>query len=277
MNIPPWQFQRAYTPPLIKHLLQLTCICTLIAVGFGMQEYLTLNPGFYTSFYFWQPISSLFVLPSIGLSFGFLLDFAFLMLVFWLFGSLVHDRIGKTNFLVFYLASGILSGFSQLYVMHSLQLFASVTELMPMILAITVIWAMIDPYQEIMLFFVLPLKAKWVLLVSLFGTLFLSFIQQDVLAFIGYFTAFCFSYLWGLLVLGFQSPFEWMRGIDRLRNRLYSFWRWNVMGSVYRSKAKDDAFVDQTLDKISKNGSSSLTIFEKIRLKWISLKKRLLS
>ncbi len=275
MNIPPWQFQRAYTPPLIKYLLQLSCITTLIAVGFGMQGYLGLNPAFYSLFYFWQPITSLFVLPAEALSFGFLLDFAFLMLVFWLFGSLIHDRIGKGKFLTFYLASGILSGFSMLYIMHSLQLYGTVSELMPMILALTVLWAMIDPYQEIMLFFILPLKAKWVLLVSLFGTLFLSFIQQDVISFVGYFTAFCFSYLWGLFVLGFQSPFEWMRGIDKLRNRLYSFWRWNVMGRFYRAKAKDDAFVDEALDKISKEGSESLGFFEKLRLKWISFKRRI--
>jgi len=277
MTIPPWQFQRAYTPPLIKQLLQLTCLFTLLAVGFGLQNLLALNPGFFSSMYFWQPITSLFVLPAPLFSFGFLLDFAFLMLVFWLIGSLVHDRIGKTKFLIFYFASGILSGFAQLFIMQKFQLYATVSELLPMIFSLTVLWAMIDPYQEIMLFFVLPLKAKWVLVFALFGTLFLSFVQQDIIAFSGYMTAFLFSYFWGLFVLGFQSPFEWMRGMDSLRNRLTSFWRWNVMGRVYRQKTADDAFVDATLDKISKDGVSSLSLLQRLRLKWISLKKRIFS
>src|SRR5262245_47468938 len=114
MTIPPWQFQRASTPHLIKRLLQITTILTLVSVALdpwlALSRLFSVNPLFYTSGYFWQPITALFLLPSPALSFSFLLDFAFIMLVFWLFGSLVLERIGKNRFLITYFASGILSG-----------------------------------------------------------------------------------------------------------------------------------------------------------------------
>lgn len=287
MTIPPWQFQRAYTPELMKRLLQITAVVTLVSVSLdswlGLQQYLTLSPQFYTDFYIWQPITSLFLLPSPVFSLGFLIDFAFSMLVFWLFGSIVMERLGKTKFLTVYLASGILSGFASLAIMEKFHLFAHTSGFMPIVLAITTLWAMMDPYQEILLFFVLPLKAKWVLVVALFGTLFVSFIQQEIIGFTAYFTAFIFSYFWGLLVLGLRSPFDWMTGFDRLLKKvslgLRRFWQWRVMGPIRGAKnamhAHEDAFVDATLDKISKDGSSSLSAYERIRLKWVSFKKRL--
>lgn len=287
MTTPPWQFQRAYTPELIKRLLQITCAVTLISVSFdswlGLQQLFALSPHFYTSFYFWQPITSLFLLPSPALSFGFLIDFAFSMLVFWLFGSIVLERIGKTKFLFVYFASGILSGLAALSVMQKFQLFYNISECMPMILALTTLWAMIDPKQEILLFFVLPLKAKWVLVVGLFGTIFVSFVQQDIVTFTAYFTAFIFSYFWGLIALGLRSPFDWMTGLDRLLHKIgfgiTRFWQWNIMGPIRKTqeamRSNEDAFVDVTLEKISKEGSSSLNIYSRLRLKWVSLKKRL--
>ncbi len=287
MNIPPWQFQRAYTPELIRRLLLITTVVTLGAVALdpwlGLTHILALNPNFYAHFFFWQPITSLFILPAAGFSFGFLLDFAFLMLVFWLFGSIVLERIGKTKFLFCYFASGILSGLAALSVMREFQLMYVTSELMPMILAITTLWAMIDPYQEILLFFVLPLKAKWVLVVALLGTLFSNLVQQDIVAFTAYFVAFIFSYFWGLIALGLRSPFDWMTGLDRLLNRFKTgfsrFWQWYIVGPVRKfnekQKANENAFVDATLDKISKEGESSLSLYARCRLKWISFKRKL--
>lgn len=233
MNIPPWQFQRAYTPEIIKRLLQITCFVTLFSVALdpwlGLTQLFSLNPQFSMSFYFWQPITSLFILPTGHFSFGFLLDFAFMMLIFWLFGSIVCERIGKSKFLFFYFASGILSGLAALSVMHKFQIYYNMSELLPMLLALTTIWAMLDPYQEIMLFFVLPLKAKWVLVVALFGTLFVNLVQQDIVAFSAYFVAFIFSYFCGLC-FGLRSPFEWMTGLDRLV--------WRVSGSIRKWRGR---------------------------------------
>lgn len=282
MSIPPWQFQRAYTPPLMKRLLQITCIVTFVGIVFNLQHLLVLSPLFYTDFYFWQPLTSIFMLPSPALSFGFIIDFAFCMLVLWLFGSIVLERIGKAKFLTVYFLSGILSGLTALAVMDKFQIFTGMSELMPVILALTTLWAMIDPYQEILVFFILPLKAKWVLVVGLVGTLLVSFLSQDIVSFAAYFTAFIFSYFWGLFVLGLRSPFDWMTGLDRAINKIRvgtsRFWQWNVMGPIRKSressKAKEDAFVDATLEKISKEGTSSLSAWSRLRLKWISLKKR---
>ncbi len=287
MTIPPWQFQRAYTPELMKRLLQITTAVTMISVIFdsmlGLQQLLALSPLCYTHFYIWQPLTSLFLMPSSGFSLGFIIDFAFTMLVFWLFGSIVLERIGKRKFLTVYFLSGLLSGLASLVVMHKFQLFAFTSELMPMILALTTLWAMIDPYQEILVFFVLPLKAKWVLMVALFGTIFVSIVQQDIVSFSAYLTAFLFSYFWGLIALGFRSPFDWMTGLDRLLNKMSfgfsRFWQWNVLGPVRKTresmKTNESEFVDATLEKISKEGTSSLSLWSRLRLRWVSFKKRI--
>lgn len=285
MTIPPWQFQRAYTPELIKRLIQITCAVTLVSVTLdqwlGLQQLFALTPLTYTSLYLWQPITSLFLLPSPLFSFGFLIDFVFTMLIFWLFGSLVLERIGKRRFLVAYFASGLLSGLSALVAMHYFGLFTTASELLPMILAITTLWSMSDPHQEILLFFILPIKARWVLVVALLGTLFVSFVQHDLISFAAYFTAFLFSYLYGLVSLGFASPFSWMQGVDRFLGKIQRFWQWRIMESWRRysqaRKMREEEFVDRTLEKISKVGESSLHIHERLRLKWISFKKRIFS
>lgn len=287
MSIPPWQFQRAYTPELMKRLLQITTAVTMISVvldsWLGLQKLLSLSPMCFTHFFIWQPITSLFLMPSSSFSLGFIIDFAFAMLVFWLFGSIVLERIGRTKFLTVYFLSGILSGLASLAAMHKFQLFAFTSELMPMILALTTLWAMIDPYQEILVFFVLPLKAKWVLMVALFGTIFVSIVQQDIISFSAYATAFAFSYFWGLVALGFRSPFDWMTGLDRILHKISfgfsRFWQWNVLGTVRKTresmKAHENEFVDTTLDKISKEGTSSLSLWSRFRLRWVSFKKRI--
>jgi membrane associated rhomboid family serine protease len=292
MAIPPWQFQRASTPPLIKRLLQITCWMTFIAVALdsllGLQSYIALSPLAYERYFLWQPITALFILPGV-ISFSYLLDFAFVMLLIWLFGSILLERIGAKRFLFVYLASGVLSGIAGLYIMHEIQAFGLVSELLPIVLAITTLWTMADPYQEILLFFILPMKARWVLVFALLGTIFSSFMQHDLAATAAYLTAFIFSYFYGLMILRFRSPFDWMLGIDRffqkIANGLERFFQWYVMGSVRKAldyprrfkqkqKRQEDAFVDTTLDKISKNGTSSLNLYERLRLKWISLKRR---
>lgn len=293
MAIPPWQFQRASTPKLIARLLQISCVMSFIAVALdpllGLQQYLALTPYTFTHGFLWQPITALFILPSSVISFGYLIDFAFVMLLLWLFGSILYDRIGTKKFLFAYIASGLLSGLSALYVMQEIQAFGIVSEIVPIVLAITTLWTMADPTQEILLFFILPMKARWVLVFALLGTIFSSFMQHDIVMTAGYLTAFLFSYFYGLMVLRFRSPFDWMLGFDRLLQKIASgferFFEWRLMNTFRkfrdylanykaRKKAKDDAFVDATLDKISKSGTSSLNLYERLRLKWISLKTR---
>ena len=70
-----------------------------------------------------------------------------------------------------------------------------------------------------------------------------------------------------------------MTGLDRLINRagfaIRRFWQWTVLRPFRTSKAGEEQFVDEALEQISKNGESSLSFYAKLRLKWISFKKRL--
>jgi len=293
MTIPPWRFNRAYTPELIKRLLQITCLVTFVSVAFdpyiGLQQYLSLSPLFFDRLFLWQIVTAIFLIPSTVFSFGFLLDVAFSMLILWLFGSLLLERIGKRQFLFVYFASGVLSGLAAVFMLKALGLYFMFSTCIPVILAITTLWAMSDPYQEMLLFFVLPLKAKWALAFALFGTIFASFVQHDLVSLAAYSASFLFSYFYGLFVLGFRSPYDWMLGFDRLTSKcsgwIQRMWQWYLLGPIRRlidsfrrykssKKANEEAFVDKTLEQISKEGASSLSLYQRLRLRWISLKKR---
>lgn len=293
MTVPPWKFNRALTPELIKRLVQITALVTLVSVALdpyiGLQQYLSLSPFFFDRLYLWQIITAIFLIPSAVFSFGFLLDLAFSMLVLWLFGSLLLERIGKKQFLFVYFATGILSGLAAVLVLKALGLYFMFSSCLPVILAITTLWTMSDPYQELLLFFILPLKAKWALAFALLGTIFTSFVQHDLVSFAAYSTSFVFSYFYGLFVLGFRSPYDWMLGFDRLIQKCGSWieriWQWYIMGPIRKffdsigrykagKKAKEEAFIDSALEKVSKEGAASLSLYQRLRLWWISLKKR---
>lgn len=214
MTIPPWQFQAAYTPPLIKRLIQIIATVTLVSVGIdsffstNLQGLVMISPLTYLNFFLWQPFTALFLIPAATFSFGFLLDLAFAMLLFWLLGSLLLERIGQKRFLTFYMLSGLVSGAAALLYMYLSSTYSYTSECLPALLAITTLWTMGDPHQQLNLFFVFPIRANWILAFALFGTIVTSLVHHNFASFFSYLAAFLFGYLYGLFVCGFSSPFK---------------------------------------------------------------------
>jgi membrane associated rhomboid family serine protease len=283
------RFQTAVTPPLIRQLIQVISAVTLTSVlldaffSIGIQTFLAVTPLAYLKFFFWQPFTALFLIPSDSFSFSFLLDLAFSMLILWLLGALLLERIGAKRFFTFYVASGLISAFTALFAMYFLSSFAVVSACLPALLAIATLWTMSDPNQQLNLFFIFPLRAKWILIFALIGTLLVNLVDRDLVRFSSYAVACIFSYFYGLLALNFRSPFEWMSGfeemIKKMQRKTNSFFEWKIFGTIRRfrssRKEKEDQFIDTVLEKISKKGKSSLRFGEKIRLNWISLKRKI--
>lgn len=286
------QIRQGFTPLLVKRLIQITLGFTLITILLDpllhTQQFFALTPDAIDKYYLWQFITSLFLIPTPVFSFGYLVDVAFSMLILWLMGSILYERVKTTKFIIGYALSGIVSGIFALFAMKITSQYLLVSEFFPSLVALVTMWTMADPKQQLYLLFVLPLKAQWILTFALLGTIATSALQQDYVGSAAYFSAFVFSYFYSLIALDFRSPFDWMLGIDRVIKKtsywLHSVWQWHIMGLVRKClniprrffqgiRTRREAFVDRTLEKISTLGKESLSLYERFRLWWISVTK----
>lgn len=277
------------TSPIIKRLIQATLSFTLGCIIFEsllalpVQELFSLNKSAITQHLYWQPLTSLFLIPSPTLSFGFLLNLAFSMLLLWMLGSQVFEFLGKRRFLLIYFGSAFVSALCALFAMQCTNQNALLSTCPPVLLAIATIWTMCMPSQNMLVFFFIPLSAKWFLAIALFGTIVSSGIQREYVQFAMYSGTFLFAYLLGIMKWNLRGPFISLFRLEatlkRISHTLSIFWQWKVMSffRTHRSntKERDELFVDHVLAKISQNGKRSLTFLELLRLKWISFKKRL--
>jgi len=297
MNIPP-RSPLFVTPHTLKRLIQLILIVSGFGVlfdgftirffSFSLLNLLAITPEAISHGHVWQFATSLFLIPSTQFSFGFLLDVAFSMLILWFIGTLLFERITSKKFITGYVLSGIASGIAAIWAMFALGEYRLIGTCFPAILAVVTMWVMSDPKQQVILFFVLPIQAKWVLLFALLATIVVNFMQQELVLTASYLASFAASYLYSLIVLQFRSPFDWMLGCDKFFKKasfkLHSLWQWHIaphfrkIGALWTKfvqnrREKEARFVDATLEKISRHGKEQLSMYEKVRLRWISFKR----
>jgi membrane associated rhomboid family serine protease len=241
MNSSSFQFS---TPKVIRHLVRWISLVSIFAASIDalfhmhLVSLLSLTENSYKHLFLWQPFTSLFLIPAHALSFGFLLDIAFAMLLLWLLGTLLVERIGTRKFLFSYASCGIISGLVGLFASFSGW---QIGLCLPAILGVCTLWTMSDPYQKLILFFVFPIQAKWILAFALIGTLFNAISVSDITAFFTFAAAFIWSWLYGIIVLRFSSPFEWMHKPEEVVRKtaasLRAFWDWRIC-SIFRKSRK---------------------------------------
>ena len=150
-------------PPATQALL-----LTNVAIYFLTQ---LLGPGLFSTFALW-PLGHGFW-PWQVVSYGFLhFDFNHLffnMLGLWMFGGELEQVWGQKRFVVFFFASVIAAALTQLLVNFLLGSIAPTVGASGGLFGLLLAFAMIFPNRIILLFFVIPMKAKW--LVALYGLL----------------------------------------------------------------------------------------------------------
>jgi membrane associated rhomboid family serine protease len=130
-----------------------------------------LGPGLLAPFALW-PIGHGFWPWQVGTyaflhgSFGHLF---FNMLGLWMFGSELEHVWGQRRFIQFYAASVIAAAVTQLVVNALLGSIAPTVGASGGLFGLLLAYAMLFPNRTILLFFVIPMKAKW--LVALYGIL----------------------------------------------------------------------------------------------------------
>lgn len=290
------------TPKIIRNLIIVTCclsmFCAFVNILFvyylqvqSPQALLSLSWSGLTQGYIWQPISYFFVQSTgnSGISFSFFLELFFNMYVLWIIGSNAVETVGPSPFFRFYLIVGALIGIATIFTAPLVQGYTTLAGSTAPVLATLFIWAMMHPESEFQFFFLLPIKAKW-LIAAIFGFFILSSISRlDFTTLILTIYSFIFAYFYATLVWGLETPFEWTHFIDRtlisLGRKISSLFSSSERDDIADKRRKiidfhtgkplvdDDNFMDNALEKISKYGEKSLSWSERNRMKKISEKK----
>lgn len=294
-----------HIPSVIKHLIIWTSLITLLSaliqtlldrfgVSPGPQDLLSLSSMGVHRGYLWQLLSYLFIQESPdGISLPFLLQLLFNMYILWVIGVPLVDLIGKWSFLRLYLISGIAAAIITSTLLSLFGIYFVIAGAGPALLAALIVWSLAFPDVELLLFFLIPIKIKWLVTGIIGGLLLITISQWDVVNLILYFSSLCIGYGYATMVQGWNSPFAFTHPVDAklaalgLHARRYiPHWRSGKVQFEQQNKDKiidirtgkapsdDEAFVDAMLAKISLYGERSLSWNERRRLQEISERKR---
>ncbi|MBN1302322.1 MAG: rhomboid family intramembrane serine protease [Melioribacteraceae bacterium] len=290
-------------PPVIKNLLIINGIVfflqvlgqTIVIGRMLLADWITVYFGLIpidfsgASFLPWQLLTYQFLHGDFGHIF-------FNMLMLWMFGMEIENYWGSTKFLVFYLLCGVVGGLFQIIVGPLLSLGAAPTiGASGAVYGVMVAFAMFFPDRYIFLYFLLPIKAKYLIA----GIVLIEFMSVGEMSFVahlvhlgGAFTAAVF------IILDRQYNFNFDRWFNKVKRDVNSFSKSksNTFDKKFRkpfasknSSVEDADFyeinsmnetdeisqevIDGILDKISRSGYQNLTEKEKRILFEASKKK----
>ncbi len=223
-----------YVTRLIQATVAVSVICILLdnLFSLGLQQVLVLTPEFYASYFLWQPLTSLFLLASNAISFGYLLDLGFLMLLLWMLGNQVVEFMGVRRFQLLYFGAAAAAAITSLLVMYFTHTWSALSLLPAALLGVATVWAMCSSSQTVLVYFFFPVPAKWCLAVALVGTILTNVMQGDFVHAGAYAGAFVYSYLLGVMGWYLKGPYECLWRFDALLKRcafrIKTFWQWWV-------------------------------------------------
>ena len=276
----------SFFPPVIKNLLIINGIMFFISIiasnvvigGTLLNNLITRyfalipfnNPDW--SFFPWQLITYQFM-------HGDFTHIFFNMLMLWMFGMEIENIMGSRKFLVFYLLAGIGGGLLQLIIGSGL---GPIIGASAAVYGVMVAFAMFFPDRMIYVWFLLPVKAKY-LIVGMMVIEFLSVGDGSFVAHLAHLGGAIVGF--SFIMLDKQYQFNFDKMFDKLKeNKPFSndntfgkksssfgFGKKDVEDAEFyeingekRSTDKiDQEVIDQILDKISRSGYQNLTEKEK--------------
>ncbi len=272
------------TPKSLKILIGLTIFISLIGAFFpSVQQFLSLSLASIQHFFLWQPFTYLFIHPSSGVSFPFLLHLAFNMYLLWTFGSSLFYRAHAPLFFTLYFGSALFAALSALAAMLLFGLPYALAGSSPALYALLVAWVILNPEADLLLFFAIPFKAYYLLLGLIGANFLIDLSNNDWISVFAYFGSLLFGYIFTILVFREQSPFTFLnpferfllRTLERLSHIGTKRYRHSKIYDIHSGNPilDDDQFMDAMLARISLYGEDSLSPEEKRRMKSISARK----
>lgn len=218
----------------------------------------------------WQPVTYMFL-------HGGWLHIIFNLLALWMFAGELEIVWGKKKFIRYYILSGIGAGlfiaFMNYIVFMKFGSSAVTIGASGAIYAVLLAYAVMWPNREVLLYFLFPVKIKYLVLVfgliEFFGTLSSTSGAGGNISHIGHLGGIISGFL--LINLNRNrsnnktpvgkkklSIFEKLKKKIRLKKKM----------KVIDSRIEAKKIIDETLAKIARSGMSSLTVDEKKKLEW---------
>ena len=150
------------TPPVVRGLLILNVVVFLLQLivgkftSFDYMKYFALNSEYAIGrLWIWQFFTSIFLHSPTGI-----FHILFNMLMLWMFGREVEARLGSKRFLQFYLGAGAFASLCFAIVAVLGAKFALAVGASGAIFGVMVLFAYLYPEATLLAFFVIPVKAK---------------------------------------------------------------------------------------------------------------------
>ncbi len=263
--------------PMVKYLMVINgavfllgLIVDLISPGLFKPFFGLSHVGFFHQFKIWQVFTYMFI-------HGGWLHIFFNLFALWMFAGELEELWGSRFFLRYYLYSGIGAGFFIMFmnfILFTRYNFSPVTiGASGAVYAILLAYGMTWPNREVMLYFLFPIKIKYLViafgLIEFFGTLSTAAGRGGNVSHIGHIGGL----IAGFLILKFQSSFSSTRKKDK-QPGAGIFSRFVKQKRVTRKKKEVEEriqakkIIDKLLDKIARSGMSSLSPKEKKDLEW---------
>lgn len=156
-------------PPVIKNLLIINVAVFFVQMlasnlmvggrplGYLLQVWFALNPlGEGNNFQIWQLITYQFMHANFTHIF-------FNMFVLWMFGMEIENILGSKKFLYYYLICGIAAGLAQLFIAPLFSTPAPTIGASGAIFGVMIAFGLFFPDRYIFLYFLIPIKAKYLI------------------------------------------------------------------------------------------------------------------
>lgn len=288
----PWSYGQ--TPKIIKVLIAITALATVCSAALeplfinifkisGPQEFFGLSWWGMANYYLWQPLTCLFIQSDVyGINLSFLIALTFSMYMLWLFGSNLVEAYGTGPFLRLYFTSGILASLAALMAISVTRHYMIIAGATPSLLAIFVAWAILHRETELLLFFLIPIKAKWLFAAVVAFAILIPLSELDAVSFFYYLTGILVGYFYSTLAWQAPTPFIFMNKVDdffialgrKIRAKVTVKKESKIVDfATGKAVLDDDAFMDAMLAKIARQGEKSLSWQERDRMRKISENK----
>ncbi|MCL1833293.1 MAG: rhomboid family intramembrane serine protease [Leptospirales bacterium] len=221
-------------------------------------------PGLFTDFMIWQPLTYMFL-------HGGWMHIIFNLIALWMFAGELEIVWGKKTFIKYYILSGIGAGlFISLMNYIAFQYYGSTSVTIGAsgaIYAVLLAYAMRWPNREVLLYFLLPIKIKYLVLafgiIEFFGTLSSATGTGGNISHIGHLGGI----ITGFFLVQFMIKSQTKKS-GSFFERFNKKSRLNDKKKVIDTRIEAKRIIDSLLEKIAREGMNSLTPEEKKRLEW---------
>ncbi len=276
-------------PPVIKNLLIINAAVFFvqlimdtikingISASSILYKWFALNPILFAdgyNFQIWQLITYQFMHGNFS-------HILFNMFGLWMFGAEIENIFGSKKFLIFYLLAGVSAGLLHLFVSPLLGSNPAVTiGASGSVFGVLVAFALLFPDRYIFLYFLIPVKAKYLIgFLIVFEFLAINSVDSNV-AHLAHLGGALFGFLYLLLDKNFDIELKsvFRKGYfykNNYRNRYEDYFtpsssrkrNDDIEEIKFKDIEEDDIItqseIDEILDKISKSGYQNLTEREK--------------